>query len=231
MAPAAVDMDVYGAFQFCSIGILAAPVTVRLSRTYFNTPGRNIIFLWMGLILTGLVSLAIEFYRLNTVDCTHDDAGNPVSPDPSKFGYNTTCNLTCSTDDGPFSPMRGGSANNIYVIPAPTLLTFGAATLISAACCVPAVLNMITMWNKVLEANWTRFRESRRKDDNKEIEGTNNATHGQMKVINEMVRGFLGVVEIGVFGGAVMAILIIGENNFFSYPVRYMTEPMATIGR
>jgi hypothetical protein len=51
--PGAVDMDVYGAFQLCSIGILAAPVTVRLSRTYFYDPGRNTIFLWTGLILAG----------------------------------------------------------------------------------------------------------------------------------------------------------------------------------
>jgi hypothetical protein len=49
----AVDMDVYGAFHICSIGILAAPVTVRLSRTYFYDPGRNTIFLWTGLILAG----------------------------------------------------------------------------------------------------------------------------------------------------------------------------------
>jgi hypothetical protein len=49
----AVDMDIYGAFQLCSIGILAAPVTVRLSQTYFYDPGRNNIFLWIGLILAG----------------------------------------------------------------------------------------------------------------------------------------------------------------------------------
>ena len=49
----AVDMDVYGAFQLCSIGVLAAPATVRLSRTYFFDPGRNIIFLWTILVLTG----------------------------------------------------------------------------------------------------------------------------------------------------------------------------------
>lgn len=46
-------MDVYGAFQFCSIGILAAPVTVKLSTTYFYDPGRNVIFLWTVLILAG----------------------------------------------------------------------------------------------------------------------------------------------------------------------------------
>ena len=49
----AVDMDVYGSFQLCAIGILAAPVTVTLSRTYFSSPGRNTIFLWTGLILAG----------------------------------------------------------------------------------------------------------------------------------------------------------------------------------
>lgn len=49
----AVDMDVFGAFQFCSIGILAAPVTVRSFQTYFNHPGRNTIFLWTALLLAG----------------------------------------------------------------------------------------------------------------------------------------------------------------------------------
>ena len=53
-ATGAVDMDVYGAFELCSIGILAAPATVRLSRTYFYTKGRNLIFLWTGLILAGM---------------------------------------------------------------------------------------------------------------------------------------------------------------------------------
>lgn len=47
-------MDIYGAFQLCSLGILAAPVTARLSRTYFEDPGRNMIFLWTILILAGM---------------------------------------------------------------------------------------------------------------------------------------------------------------------------------
>jgi hypothetical protein len=59
---AAVDMDVFGAFQLCSIGILTAPVTVRLSKTYFNEPGRNIIFLWTGLILAGRFPLPVLLY-------------------------------------------------------------------------------------------------------------------------------------------------------------------------
>jgi hypothetical protein len=46
-------MDIYGAFQLCSIGILAAPVTARLSGTYFYDPGRNIIYLWTLFLLAG----------------------------------------------------------------------------------------------------------------------------------------------------------------------------------
>lgn len=51
----ATDFDIYGALQFCSIGILAAPVTVKLSSTFFYDPGRNIIFLWTALILSGQI--------------------------------------------------------------------------------------------------------------------------------------------------------------------------------
>lgn len=53
----AVDMDIFGAFQLCAIGILAAPVTVMLSKTYFNDPGRNTIFLWTFLLLIGVSHL------------------------------------------------------------------------------------------------------------------------------------------------------------------------------
>ena len=57
-------MDVFGAFQLCSIGILAAPVTVRQSRRYFYDPGRNLIFLWTGLVLAGeRASMALCFAR------------------------------------------------------------------------------------------------------------------------------------------------------------------------
>ncbi len=37
----------------CSMGMLAAPVTLKVSKTYFSNPARNTIFLWTGLILAG----------------------------------------------------------------------------------------------------------------------------------------------------------------------------------
>ena len=46
-------MDIYGAFQFCAVGVVIAPVTVRMSKTYFYDPARNAIFLWLGLVLAG----------------------------------------------------------------------------------------------------------------------------------------------------------------------------------
>jgi hypothetical protein len=242
-------MDIYGAFQLCSIGILAAPVAVRLSTTYFyKISGRNIIFLWTGLVLAGkrllfyaassiqsltfchigLLSLTIEFFRISSSKCKYDDLGNPISPDAAKFSYNTTCGVVCDTKKGPFSPIRGGSANNIYVIPEPDKLTFSTATLLSAACCIPAILSLLSMWNRILQINWKmrfggRFREEVHDDEDE-------ATIGEMRRADGFIRKWLRAVEIPLFFGAVVAILVMGERNFFSKQVRYQTEPMASIG-
>lgn len=224
-------MDVYGAFQLCSLGILAAPVTARLSRTYFYDPGRNIIFLWTGLILAGLLSLTVEFFRIQTSNCTHD--GKPLATNIGQFPYGVTCGLVCSPDEGPFSPMRREAANNIYVIPAPDKLTFGAGTLLAAACCIPAILSLISMWNKILEINWkSRWGNVHASEHlNDPIEGTNGATLGGMNAVNAWVRDHLSAVESPIYGAAVLAILIVGERNFFSSQVRYQTEPIASVGR
>ena len=124
--------------------------------------------------------------------------------------------------------------NNIYVIPAPEKLTFGTGTLLAAACCIPAILSLISMWDKILEINWKKNRigGGHADEQNDEvIEGTNGATIGNMKRVNNVIRHLLSVVEIPVLYGAVLAILIIGERNFFSSQVKYQTEPIASIGR
>lgn len=218
-------MDVYGAFQLCAIGVLAGPVTVKLSRTYFQTPGRNLIFLWTTMILAGLLSLTVEFFRASTVSCPSSD-----------FSYGEdACGLTCSVDNGPWSPMRGGAQNNIYVIKAPRRLNLGTATLLAAACCIPAILSLVSMWNKILKQNWKRaYRAGGDDRDNESWDGKSTspgandggATQGQAK----MLSFYLSMVEIPVFGAAVLAILIVGEMNFFDYRVAYMTEPIASVG-
>ncbi|KAH3977655.1 hypothetical protein HBH70_106560 [Parastagonospora nodorum] len=225
----AVDMDIYGAFQFCSIAILAAPLTVRLSKTYFYDPGRNVIFLWTIVILAGLIALCVEFYRATPIDCTSAQAGVP-NLSKKNFPYgNTTCDLRCSDKDGPFSPLRGGAASEIYVVPAPTRLSFNTGMLLAAGFCIPAILSLIFTWDKILEINWKRRREAEENLD-EPVEGAN-VTVRELKGINSVVRMFLSVVEIPLFGGAVIAILSFGEANFFSQQVAYQTEPMAAVGQ
>lgn len=177
--------------------------------------------------------MTVEFFRIKLFTCTQDNFGNSITSDAGEFGYNTTCGLTCSVGQGPYSPVRGGSANNIYVIPAPDKLTVDMATLLAAACCIPAILSLISMWNKILEINWkTRF-GNKDGDERMEqqLEGTNGATTRKMKGVNSLIKWFLSSVEIPVFSAAILTILIVGERNFFSPQVNYQTEPIASIGR
>ncbi|KAG5912579.1 hypothetical protein E4U42_002148, partial [Claviceps africana] len=187
-----------------------------------------------GAIFLGrLLSLTVEFYRADSVRCTVNGQGQALSSDPRAFPYDAqpACNMTCTADTGPQSPMRGGAANNKYVIPAPSRLTFGAGTLLCAACCVHAVLWLMSMMDKILEINWkSRFGIS---DEvrNEPIEGTNGATVGNMYLVNETVRFFLSVAVVPIFASAGLAVMIIGEINFFSEQMRYQNEPMASIGQ
>jgi hypothetical protein len=52
-----------------------------------------------------------------------------------------------------------------------------------------------------------------------------------MKGVNAMIRGFLSAVEVPLFSGAVLAILVVGELNFWSEQVYWQTEKLASIGR
>jgi hypothetical protein len=90
-------------------------------------------------------------------------------------------------------------------------------------------LSLVFTWDKILEINWKRRRDAEAQNLDEPIEGTN-ITEGELKGINSVVRMFLSVIEIPVFGGAIIAVLCLGEANFFSRQVAYQTEPMAAIG-
>jgi len=152
----AVDMDIFGAFQLLAIGILVAPITARLSRTYFRDPGRNAIILWSTMVIAGLISLTVEFYRVADLSfpCTHDDNGNPLDAS-SPFPYGSAqCGRRCTPENGPISPIRGGSADNIYIIPVPYVLTFNAGILLTAACCIPGMLLIAWMVVTIYQTSW-----------------------------------------------------------------------------
>ncbi|EOA91417.1 uncharacterized protein SETTUDRAFT_162129 [Exserohilum turcica Et28A] len=223
-----IDLDIFGAFQFCAIGILAAPLTVRLSRTYFYTPGRNIIFMWTILVLMGLLALCVEFYRVTPTDCSVNFDINAHRGSADFLKQQPKCNITCSEALGPHSPLRGGAAADVFVIPVPHVLTFNAAMLLAAGFCIPGILSLIFTWDKVLEANWKRRRPVEELDAR--IQGAN-MTVGEMRNINDLVRSFLTVIEIPLFGGVILTIIAIGEANFFSPQMMYMTEPQASFGQ
>ncbi|KAJ4424425.1 hypothetical protein N0V82_000947 [Gnomoniopsis sp. IMI 355080] len=88
------------------------------------------------------------------------------------------------------------------------------------------------MWNIILKRNWTaRF------GDNQEAEGLDepipgtNSTPAKLNRVNSRIRFYLKMTEIPIYSAAVLAILVVGERNFFDYRVNYMTEPIASVGQ
>jgi len=49
--------------------------------------------------------------------------------------------------------------------------------------------------------------------------------------INATIRELLNVIEFIIFSGAVVALIIVGEMNFWSEPLNYQTEPISNIGQ
>jgi hypothetical protein len=172
--------------------------------------------------------LTVEFCRTKTHACLYSDSGLPTSTDARVFNYTypPTCNLTCSAVTGPFSRIRQGSANNVFVVPAPERITFGMGTLFSAGCCIPPVLYLMSIWIKILKHNWTED-WAIREDDEQGAGGSTKATPGNIK---ELARKILDYESL-VIGALVVCILVLGELNFSSAQVNWQSEPMSAIGR
>lgn len=63
----AVDMDIYGAFHVCSIGLLSIPLALRLVKTSGKEMRKNhVIALWLGLIVAGRHSESVSIMGSNT---------------------------------------------------------------------------------------------------------------------------------------------------------------------
>lgn len=178
--------------------------------------------------------MTVEFYRSKSSECMDDGSGNTIPSSAAQFPYGTniTCGLVCSVETGPYSPMRRGSADNIYIVPAPDKLTFSTATIFAAACCVPAILSLISLGSRIVRFQLTGFSGHKRKEESVDgvIKGTNGATVAKMNAINDLLKTFLNAAEIPVFAAAVFGIIALGEKNFFSAQVFQYTEPTASIG-
>ena len=187
---------------------------------------------------TGLICLGVEFYRIRAADCPLSSSSQAQKNSERSGGFDylnsTSCRLPCSSENGPKSPMRGGAADNFYVVPAPTVLTFGTATLLAAACCIHAILCLLSMWSKVVKINGKTNPQNEESASihTEERDGeTTGASSSAVDSINKKISHFLSMIAIPIFGGAGVVIIIIGEINFFSKQVRYQTEPMASVGK
>jgi hypothetical protein len=173
--------------------------------------------------------LTVEFCRTKPHPCPYDDSGQPTSTEARVFNYTypPTCNLTCSVFAGPFSHIRQGSANNVFVVPAPERITFGMGTLFAAGCCIPPVLYLMSIWIKILKHNWLED-WAIREDDKQGAGGSTKAIPRNRK---ELVRKILDNQESLVIGAFVVCILVLGELNFSSAQVNWQSEPMSAVGR
>ncbi len=190
----------------------------------------------LRLHLEGLVSLSVEFHRETTVPCTFDDSGNPISPTAGKSPYgNATCGLTCSVNKGPYSPIRSGSTNNIYVVPAPSTLTSRSAILLAVASCGPAAIMIFIMFNGISifeEEGKTRIEDRGEEGPRAQVteDSSSAAYRGKFKIIT-LIRRVPKAWRYLPFIGTALNILIAGEINFFSPQIRYQNEPMSSIGK
>lgn len=185
----------------------------------------------LRLKLEEVLSLTVEFFRAKTSDCTYDNSGQPISLHAQEFPYgNATCGLACSTDQGPYSAIRNGSTNNVYVIPAPTILTLGGAILIAAGSCFPAIFLLLHVWNGVFRAKGKPRVGNR--DEDVASENPNGVTIGQVeRNTTRMSRISRNTLGLALFLCLEIALLFLGELNFFSPQVYYETEPMTSVGR
>ena len=171
----------------------------------------------------GLLSLIVEFCRIKTHPCPYDNTGQPTSIDPRVFNYTSppNCSITCSTNLGPFSPIRQGAANNMFLVPAPDRITFGMGALFSAGCCIPPVIYLVYIWIKILENNWEAAFAVRKH--------SNRGTKLTPKM--EKLQRFLRWQPSVWIGAVVICLAVLGELNFYSPQVLWQSEPFSAIGR
>lgn len=230
-----------------ALGTLATGITIRYSNTYFNAPGRNLVFLWTILNLAGgsytelaahalisqlgLLGLAVSFWRARAHDCLDDD-GHPFTiaefmnivdsfnqTQPPDFCHWPSHPLTRS------SPIRPRVVNVVQFVLRPHRgMTISTAILISLGCCVPAVISVAAMWQKVMYANAVKLGWMSEEEVERKARGIDSES------MAAYLARFLGMVERLVFTGLFLAVVVLGEVNLFSHEMLSGVEPMAAVG-
>jgi hypothetical protein len=230
------------------------PLTLRFSRTYFNTPGRNLVFLCALLnlagpclplvvhstsLLSGLVSLSVAFFRVKVHTCV-DQFGQLIHDDTGGAG---DCKFNCLAF--PDTPIRAGSNSGMQLGFAPrTGVTLNTGIILSITFCLFSFLSIVTMWNQVILDNArklgliheeTSILPTRRNGEgDKSVGGVRGlldwVSHRPDNFSSDLVKLGLHLIEMLVYSGAMLATIIISEVTFWSAELRSGVEPMTSVG-
>lgn len=199
--------------------------------------------MWTALNLAGLLSLIVAFYRADPKSC-RDGSGNIVTWST----FESTPDI-CGPCDSEHTLIRKDPSNPAQWILAPHVgMTINTATLLSAACCIPSILSLLSVWTKVMHLNWLkRWRRNDRSGSDPELAGgggDNASMQPQQgrpeddedaaraeRFMEKRIKLVLGLVERIVFTACILAIVVLGERNFWSHEMREGVEPITSIGQ
>ena len=183
------------------------------------------------------------FGRAKKLPCL-DASGNVTY---SAFeGGNQTCDGLC---DGRKTGIRQDPQNpSQYVVDMHHGITINTGLGLSAACCIPTVLSMASIWLKLVREklarsfttllpSWgddgsnmvTASTDEIRRNETKAMSPEQKRRHDE-KRMDEAIRIGLGLVERIVFSAAILGIVVLGERNFWSPEMRAGVEPMSSVG-
>ncbi|KAF8316870.1 hypothetical protein DL93DRAFT_2226674 [Clavulina sp. PMI_390] len=245
-----VDNDIFGTFQLCAIGVLCVPITVRYSKKYFESKGRNLVFMCTVLYLAGLLGLVVAFWRATPEPCL-DSNGQNVTFDDFWGLQRDNPQGVCTTPRWPngcttATAIRKDPSNPSQWVPAPHQgMTLNTATLLCAGCCIPAVLSLLSVWQKVMRLRWIQLWTGRHGSTEPATGSAPNSsvtdeeaaltkkglTENDVRWMERRINLILGLVERIVFFGWIIAIVVLGEENFWSREMRSGVEPMTSIGQ
>jgi hypothetical protein len=184
----------------------------------------------------------VAFYRASAQPCLDSQGGfvtvSAFLNATAGGSLQTACAPQCSI----ITAIRQDPSNPSQWVLAPRRgMTFNTGTLLCAACCIPSILSLLSVWNKVMHFNWRR-RWGR--GNTNTAEGIANEKKPQQELTQEerderdlrerwmdnRIRLFLGLVERIVFMVCILAIVVLGEINFWSPQMRAGVEHINGVG-
>lgn len=197
-------------------------------------------------MIPGLLSLAVGFDRANPVPCLDQYGHNsPFNGTISDNQESDICHQGCF---GLKTGIRQDPQNpSQYVLNMHRGITINTGLGLSVGFCVPAVLSMASIWLKLVREklpglatylpNWnsddSESQSNMAAASTDEIWRNEHITPEERhedKKRNDVIRRGLGLVERVVFSAVIVAIVILGERNFWSVEMRAGVEPMSSVG-